>query len=61
MNLNRFQDGLGRENFRVSIPIRDLMNLNPVGLCLNQVGKIVSIPIRDLMNLNLHATTMTKQ
>jgi len=39
---------------RVSIPIRDLMNLNPY--TDNQaIGAVqyVSIPIRDLMNLNL--------
>jgi len=36
----------------VSIPIRDLMNLNPhLGMGLLARGE-VSIPIRDLMNLN---------
>jgi len=37
----------------VSIPIRDLMNLNPMALEIMEIDSLVSIPIRDLMNLNL--------
>jgi len=36
----------------VSIPIRDLMNLNPYDLPIANFFCTVSIPIRDLMNLN---------
>jgi len=39
-------------NFHVSIPIRDLMNLNRDECGLSNGGLSVSIPIRDLMNLN---------
>jgi len=37
----------------VSIPIRDLMNLNHTETLGMRGFKEVSIPIRDLMNLNL--------
>jgi len=37
----------------VSIPIRDLMNLNLLLFPLYYHNIVVSIPIRDLMNLNL--------
>jgi len=37
----------------VSIPIRDLMNLNPSSFSTYSRARRVSIPIRDLMNLNL--------
>jgi len=37
----------------VSIPIRDLMNLNPHFYTRPRRLINVSIPIRDLMNLNL--------
>jgi len=37
----------------VSIPIRDLMNLNHPKLNYILYMEDVSIPIRDLMNLNL--------
>jgi len=36
----------------VSIPIRDLMNLNHFLELLLVLNHFVSIPIRDLMNLN---------
>jgi len=39
----------------VSIPIRDLMNLNLQYDLSKQFWFNVSIPIRDLMNLNLPA------
>jgi len=53
MNLNHEYHPLGSFFHRVSIPIRDLMNLNPV-VIINPLSNIhVSIPIRDLMNLNL--------
>jgi len=38
----------------VSIPIRDLMNLNRAPNGGEIFGLSVSIPIRDLMNLNLY-------
>jgi len=45
----------------VSIPIRDLMNLNPRSLDpLHMDPQYVSIPIRDLMNLNLRSHTGKK-
>jgi len=40
----------------VSIPIRDLMNLNQVIVFPTRSISPVSIPIRDLMNLNLAAS-----
>jgi len=36
----------------VSIPIRDLMNLNQTYIVSVMMISLVSIPIRDLMNLN---------
>jgi len=38
--------------YKVSIPIRDLMNLNQNLVNDAQEDPEVSIPIRDLMNLN---------
>jgi len=38
----------------VSIPNRDLMNLEQSGVGSASVGGVVSIPNRDLMNLEQH-------
>jgi len=51
MNLN-LQQLFGANVVEVSIPIRDLMNLNPDTLLIFNRLQVVSIPIRDLMNLN---------
>jgi len=45
----------------VSIPIRDLMNLNLDALPGRPKGRAVSIPIRDLMNLNLRLYSIASQ
>jgi len=52
MNLNPLRSSEGRYPVLVSIPIRDLMNLNRLIYPLTINRGIVSIPIRDLMNLN---------
>jgi len=52
MNLNLQSVVTTTSNNLVSIPIRDLMNLNQKQLQRLNVITHVSIPIRDLMNLN---------
>jgi len=53
MNLNLKRSRWRQIAFpRVSIPIRDLMNLNQDDPDYDEVDQAVSIPIRDLMNLN---------
>jgi len=54
MNLNPAKGSLLLSKSNVSIPIRDLMNLNRPRRKGRRWVAIVSIPIRDLMNLNLH-------
>jgi len=53
MNLNRIVKFMPKHTRIVSIPIRDLMNLNPLHDEPGLIWFQVSIPIRDLMNLNL--------
>jgi len=53
MNLNQSVSDRAVIRHFVSIPIRDLMNLNLCSFMVDSFG-FVSIPIRDLMNLNLH-------
>jgi len=54
MNLNRLFRFVSRYFYSVSIPIRDLMNLNRFrAIATSHYLLNVSIPIRDLMNLNL--------
>jgi len=52
MNLNHLIALLYSCKIFVSIPIRDLMNLNRYYLPPKSLKLSVSIPIRDLMNLN---------
>jgi len=62
MNLNLvWMVDIFRDNL-VSIPIRDLMNLNHY-LVIHPTGDIecVSIPIRDLMNLNRYLYLFTSR
>jgi len=61
MNLNPIDPFCELGYSVVSIPIRDLMNLNLVlaGPAL-PTNTLVSIPIRDLMNLNPSSTTASR-
>jgi len=54
MNLNQAMAIISKNGWRtaVSIPIRDLMNLNRSQHSMCKDRLLVSIPIRDLMNLN---------
>jgi len=52
MNLNHGHHCIVNLPNRVSIPIRDLMNLNLESGSSGKNMSPVSIPIRDLMNLN---------
>jgi len=58
MNLNH-QAGDLSFVLEVSIPIRDLMNLNLTSVIGVPSLWTVSIPIRDLMNLNLLQSSLT--
>jgi len=52
MNLNPKRSRHNDKLSPVSIPIRDLMNLNLITVQFRRQKTDVSIPIRDLMNLN---------